>query len=91
MLADPEIRRNKSLQRVLPHDNRKYKDDSITHLINNYTFSPRMSTKSNKLAQKYHEKMIERSKSRSKLTIVPELQKLEGKSNGKQNTISNQY
>ena len=56
ILTDPEIKRNKSLQKILPHDNRKYKDDAISHLINNYTFSPRMSTKSNQLAHQYHAK-----------------------------------
>ena len=51
-----------------------------------------MSTKSNQLAQKYHEKMrIERSKSRSKLTTVPELQKFEGVTHVKENSMNNQY
>jgi hypothetical protein len=40
---EPKIARNKSLQKLIPHDFRKYKQDSIRNHINNYTFSPRLN------------------------------------------------
>lgn len=67
-LADPSIRRNKSLQKIMPKDNRRYKEQQLQELVMTHTFQPNMAPKSKQLAAEYHKKILAaRSKSRENL------------------------
>ena len=46
LLNIPVIKKNKSLQKLIPKDTRKYKDNRIKDLVESYTFSPRVAPKS---------------------------------------------
>ena len=60
------FKRNKSLQKLLPKDNRKYKDKSLQDFVNTHTFKPNsMGLRSKELAEAYHKKIrVERSRSK---------------------------
>jgi len=67
-MSDPRIKRNKSLQKLIPNDHRKYRDDQIEDLVEKHTFKPSTLAKSRKLAEQYNKKiLLEKTKSRDNL------------------------
>lgn len=49
-LTHQEVRRNKSMQSVTPHDKRKYKQDAVEYLLSNFTYNPKINANSNQMA-----------------------------------------
>lgn len=65
-MQNKEIKRNKSMSKVLPKDNRRYNGQNMQELAMSHTFKPKSTApKTKKLAENYNKKIRdERSKSR---------------------------
>jgi len=63
---DPNYKRNKSLQKLIPQDQRKYREDLIKDIAEKHTFTPAMGPNSTKLAEKFRNKILNEHKSKSR-------------------------